>query len=140
MRLRGGEGDNDLVGTIGYDVLDGGRTATTRFSGGGHLVSWTDGASSVMLDGGDGDDVSPQQRNRARRQHGAFFIGGQARTTRAQTQTTPSTMRDTEGLRIDHSNGTNSIEAGLRGIESIVYGHGADRLAGDEQNNELARR
>ena len=136
MPIHGGEGDDDLVGTIGYDVLDGGGGDDT-LRGRGDSDQLTGGAGRDLLDGGGGDDVLLDGETDAQATRDIFIGGTSADSANADKGDTVDYARRRKGLRIDLGRRTSSVEDRLRGMESIVGGRGADRLAGDGDDNWL---
>jgi Ca2+-binding RTX toxin-like protein len=136
LDVRGGSGDDVLQGGPGGDRFEGDR-GDDVLSGGPGADTLTGGAGRDRVTGGTGDDD---------------LVDGETDATAAPDVYRGGTSRDTAGadrgdildyslrrhaLRIDLGRHTSSTGDRILGLESIVGGHGNDRLTGDGDDNWL---
>ncbi|MGU3363103.1 cadherin-like domain-containing protein [Methylobacterium sp. M6A4_1b] len=137
--VRGGSGDDVLLGSSAAETLAGGagedRLAggggDDRLEGGPGADALSDGAGSDVVSGGAGDDaVAVALDGEADR-----FDGGEGRDTLDLSATR-------EGVTVDLAAGTSSgAETGqdlVSGLEAVIGGSGGDGLSGGEGNDSLS--
>ncbi|MES2944575.1 MAG: hypothetical protein V4772_17030 [Pseudomonadota bacterium] len=123
--LAGGDGDDVLEGGLGADSLAGGNGNDILLARGNSLDGYTKDDGANTLSGGAGDDLLYSDSS-----FGDLLDGGEG------TDTVDYSWAN--GVTVSLATGLSSRSAGndsLTGIENILGSEGADRLAGDANNN-----